>query len=40
LNVPDYNRTNVSLSGLNAPYDAKVVNDFTGLTPPFGHDFD
>jgi hypothetical protein len=20
---------------LNAPYDAKVVGDFTGLTPPF-----
>jgi outer membrane protein assembly factor BamB len=40
LNVPDFNRKNVSLLGLNAPYDAKVVNDFTGLTPPFGHDFD
>jgi outer membrane protein assembly factor BamB len=25
---------------LNAPYDAKVVGDFTGLTPPFGHGFD
>jgi hypothetical protein len=21
---------------LNAPYDAKVIGDFTGLTPPFG----
>jgi hypothetical protein len=40
LNVPGYDRKNVSLSGLNAPYDAKVVNDFTGLTPPFDHDFD
>ena len=26
--------------GLAAPYDAKVVGDFTGLTPPRGHDFD
>jgi len=26
--------------GLNGPYDAKVNGDFTGLTPPFGHDFD
>jgi hypothetical protein len=40
LNVPGYNRTNVGRGGLNAPYDAKVVGDFTGLTPPFGHDFD
>jgi hypothetical protein len=21
---------------LNAPYDAKVIGDYTGLTPPFG----
>jgi hypothetical protein len=26
--------------GLNGPYDAKVVGDYTGLTPPRGHDFD
>jgi hypothetical protein len=26
--------------GLNGPYDAKVNGDFTGLTPPSGHDFD
>ncbi|HVS48817.1 MAG TPA: hypothetical protein VHJ99_07945 [Candidatus Dormibacteraeota bacterium] len=25
---------------LNAPYDAKVVGDFTGLTPPFGDEGD
>lgn len=25
---------------LNAPYDAKVVGDYTGLTPPFGFDGD
>jgi hypothetical protein len=23
---------------LNGPYDAKVIGDFTGLTPPFGSD--
>jgi hypothetical protein len=23
---------------LNGPYDAKVIGDYTGLTPPFGHD--
>jgi hypothetical protein len=23
-------------NGLYAPYDAKVVGDYTGLTPPFG----
>jgi outer membrane protein assembly factor BamB len=40
LNVAGFARRNVSRSGLNAPYDAKVVDDFTGLTPPFGHDFD
>lgn len=40
LNVPGDDPKNVSQSGLNAPYDAKVVNDYTGLTPPFGRDFD
>jgi hypothetical protein len=40
LNVAGFAPANVRHSGLNAPYDAKVVNDFTGLTPPFGHDFD
>lgn len=40
LNVPGFARRDVAQSGLNAPYDAKVVSDFTGLTPPFGHDFD
>jgi hypothetical protein len=40
LNVAGFATTDVSKSGLNAPYDAKVVDDFTGLTPPFGHDFD
>jgi PQQ-like domain len=39
LNAPGYGTLNSS-QGLNAPYDAKVVGDYTGLTPPFGHDFD
>jgi len=39
LNTPGYGTTNAS-QGLNAPYDAKVVGDYTGLTPPFGRDFD
>jgi hypothetical protein len=40
LNVPRDDPKNVSQSGLNAPYDAKVVDDYTGLTPPVGRDFD
>ena len=39
LNAPGYGTDNTS-QGLNAPYDAKVVGDYTGLTPPFGDDFD
>jgi hypothetical protein len=27
-------------TGLNGPYDAKVIDDYTGLTPPFGFEFD
>jgi hypothetical protein len=27
-------------TGLNAPYDAKAIGDFTGLTPPFDDDFE
>ncbi len=34
LNHPGYGTANTS-QGLNAPYDAKVVGDYTGLTPPF-----
>ena len=33
LNAPGYGTGNAS-QGLNAPYDAKVIGDFTGLTPP------
>lgn len=29
-----------TMKGLYAPYDAKVVGDYTGLTPPFGFDGD
>ena len=32
--------TNNTSQGLNGPYDAKVIGDYTGLTPPHGHDFD
>ena len=32
--------TDDTTQGLNAPYDAKVVGDYTGLTPPHGDDFD
>ncbi len=34
LNVPGYGASSTR-QGLNAPYDAKVIGDFTGLTPPF-----
>jgi hypothetical protein len=27
-------------NGLYSPYDAKVIGDYTGLTPPFDHDHD
>jgi hypothetical protein len=33
LNVPGFGTDNTS-EGLNGPYDAKVIGDFTGLTPP------
>jgi hypothetical protein len=39
LNVPGYS-TATTMPGLNAPYDAKVVGDFTGLTPPKDNDGD
>jgi hypothetical protein len=35
LNAAGFGRRNTS-QGLNGPYDAKVIGDFTGLTPPFG----
>jgi hypothetical protein len=40
LNTPGFG-TDDTNQGLNGPYDAKVVGDFTGLTAPFGdHDHD
>ncbi len=39
INSLGYNTQNVSNGGLNSPYDAKRIRDFTGLTPPF-EDFD
>jgi hypothetical protein len=38
-NNTGYGTTNAN-QGLNGPYDAKVIGDYTGLTPPKGHDFD
>jgi hypothetical protein len=33
-----YNTTSVDDGGLNSPYDSKRIGDYTGITPPFGHD--
>jgi outer membrane protein assembly factor BamB len=35
LGALGYNQQNVADGGLNSPYDAKRIGDFTGLTPPF-----
>lgn len=35
-----YDTKNVSHGGLNSPYDAKRIGDYTGITPPFGFDND
>jgi outer membrane protein assembly factor BamB len=35
-----YNADSVAGGGLNSPYDAKRIGDFTGLTPPFPSDRD
>ena len=35
-----YNTKSVEHGGLNSPYDAKRIGDFTGLTPPFENDHD
>jgi hypothetical protein len=34
-----YNTESVADGGLNSPYDAKRIGDYTGLTPPFADDF-
>lgn len=36
LNSAGYNTENVAHGGLDSPYDAKRIGDYTGLTPPFG----
>jgi hypothetical protein len=38
LNLLGYNPHNVSRGGLNSPYDAKRIGDYTGITPPFERD--
>jgi hypothetical protein len=35
-----YDTHSVSGGGLNSPYDAKRIRDYTGITPPFDHDRD
>ena len=40
LGQPGYNTISVADGGLNSPYDAKRIGDYTGLTPPFGFGFD
>jgi hypothetical protein len=35
-----YDTHSVADGGLNSPYDAKRIGDYTGLTPPFDHDAD
>jgi hypothetical protein len=39
INSPGYNAQSVAEGGLNSPYDAKRIGDYTGLTPPFDEDF-
>jgi hypothetical protein len=38
--VLGYNTESVAHGGLNSPYDAKRIGDYTGLTAPFEHDGD
>jgi hypothetical protein len=35
LGALGYNAQSIADGGLNSPYDAKRVGDYTGLTPPF-----
>ena len=39
INTPGYGPDNTA-EGLNAPYDAKVIGDYTGITPPHDDDHD
>lgn len=36
INMLGYNTRSVADGGLNSPYDAKRIGDYTGITPPFG----
>jgi hypothetical protein len=36
--LPGYDIKSVEDGGLNSPYDAKRIGDYTGITPPFEHD--
>jgi hypothetical protein len=36
INSLGYNTKSVAGGGLNSPYDAKRIGDYTGITPPFG----
>lgn len=38
INMLGYNTTSVAGGGLNSPYDAKRIGDFTGITPPFARE--
>jgi hypothetical protein len=40
INSLGYNTQSVADVGLNSPYDAKRIGDYTGLTPPFTDDHD
>ena len=40
INVLGYDAHDVANGGLNSPYDAKRIGDYTGLTPPSVHDGD
>lgn len=38
INSLGYNKANVANGGLNSPYDAKRIGDYTGITPPFARE--
>jgi hypothetical protein len=38
INSLGYNTQSVADGGLNSPYDAKRIGDYTGITPPSDHD--
>ena len=40
INLLGYNTQSVADGGLNSPYDAKRIGDYTGITPPFDNEKD